>query len=106
MMSDANREIRAMEYQALERRRQTTPRRLMHRLDGMIEELEEMNLDQVSQVPESFIGELRDVGRLVPGSTEPNRWPTTVSAALDYCFDLQDHVRLRHDFGTARNELH
>jgi hypothetical protein len=106
MMSDAIREIRAMEYQALERRRRTTPRRLMHRLDGMIEELEEMNLDRVSQIPESFIAELRDVGCLVSGSTEPNRWPTTVTAALEYCFDLQDHVRLRHDLGTPLNELH
>jgi hypothetical protein len=92
MMSEANREIRMMEAEASERRRQPTARTALHRLDRLIEELEEMNLSDQGDLPESFLEEFSQLRDVLPSAWLQSGWPTSVIAALDRCFELQERL--------------
>jgi hypothetical protein len=98
MMSDANREIRMLEARAALRRRQPTPQGVLHRLDFLIGELEEMNLTEAREVPEAFIAEFDELRRLLPGGRFPRTWPRSVNSLLDCCFDLQGQVLSPHTY--------
>ena len=96
MMSDANREIRMLEARAVQHRREPAPLRVLHHLDFLIGELEEMNLTKTHEVPEAFIAELNEVRLLLPGARCPRPWPRSVNQLLDCCFDLQGQVISPH----------
>ena len=89
MLSDANREIRMMEMLAQERRRRPTRTQLLHHLDSLIAELEEMNLAGFSDIRESVFDELEGLRRYLPPASQPASWPATVNDLLDVCFRLQ-----------------
>jgi hypothetical protein len=92
MMSEANREIRMMEDEASVRRRQPTARAAVHRLDRLIQELEEMNLSDQGELPESFLEEFAQLRDVLPSDWLKSGWPTSVIAALDRCFELQERL--------------
>ncbi|HEY9289500.1 MAG TPA: hypothetical protein VIT43_15910, partial [Candidatus Dormibacteraeota bacterium] len=89
MMADANREIRMMERLAEERRRRPSRTQLLHHLDSLIEELEEMNLASCTEIPADMFGELDGLRRYLPQAGVPASWPATVNDLLEVCFRLQ-----------------
>ena len=89
MLADANREIRMMDMLAQERRRRPSRTQLLHHLDSLIDELEEMNLGGISEIPADLFSELDGLRRYLPRAGVPTTWPATVNDLLDVCFRLQ-----------------
>ena len=89
MLSDANREIRMMDMLAQERRRRPSRTQLLHHLDSLIDELEELNLADFSEIPADVFSELDELRRYLPPANVPASWPATVNELLDACFRLQ-----------------
>jgi hypothetical protein len=102
MLSDANREIRHR-IELEEGRRQAAARRAMPLayIDGLVAELEELNLSGIKDIPADFLAALHHLGDLLPPQAGPPvQWPAGVRQALDQCFELQEALRrqrpLRH----------
>jgi hypothetical protein len=93
MMSVANREIRTMERQADERRRRVTFRDLLHHIDRLVAELEEMNLAGEREVPDEFFLELNGLVDILPSQVAfPATPPHRPSAMMDYLFVLEEQI--------------
>src|SRR5919201_3716767 len=93
MMSVANREIRTMERQADERRRRVTFRDLLHHIDRLVAELEEMNLAGEREVPDEFFLELNGLVDILPSQVAfPATPPHRPSAMIDYLFVLEEQI--------------
>ena len=93
MLSDANREIRMMEMLAQERRRRPSRTQLLHHLDSLIDELEELNLGGFSEIPAGVFSELDGLRRYLPPAAQPASWPATVNELFDVCFRLQSALQ-------------
>jgi hypothetical protein len=95
MMSDANREIRLLERQAEERRRRTTVRDLIHRLDRLVAELEELNIVGEPRAPEWIVAEVDEFeGALAHGALSPTADPK-VGHLMERCFELHEQLLVR-----------
>ena len=95
MMSNANREIRLIEQREAERRRLSAPARAIQYLDQLIEELEEMNLSNIDELPVGFVARFNQLSRFLPLLTARQPRPTRVRVALDRCFELQAQILSR-----------
>ena len=82
-----------MERREAERRARLSVRTSMRYLDGLIEELEQMNLADRVEVPVSFDAELKELRRMLPGLSVPAVWPTRVDRVLARCFQLQAQLQ-------------
>jgi hypothetical protein len=91
MMSDANREIRSAEVEAWQRRQRPTARKAVRYLDHVIEELEELNLCGIKEVPNDVLADLNGLAEFVP-QTPTIQWPTKVSGVLECCFQIQQRL--------------
>lgn len=74
---------------AQERRSRPSRTQLLHHLDSLIEELEQMNLAGFSEIPADVFSELDGLRRYLPEASVPASWPATVNDLLDVCFRLQ-----------------
>jgi hypothetical protein len=93
MMSAANREIRTMERQADERRRHVTFRDLLHLIDQLVAELEEMNLAGEREVPDEFFLELNGLVEVLPSRIAlPAATRHTPNAMMDCLFELEEQI--------------
>ena len=96
MMSEANREIRSLDYVAALRRRRVTARDLVHQLDQLIAELEELNMVGERAVPDWLVTGFSEVASAIPQrlSTSGADHPT-VGGMMEGCFRLQEQLLLR-----------
>ena len=112
MMYEANQEIRWREEENSKRMQERAGSQYpMHYLDRLIEELEEMNLEDKDEVPDSFIEKLKVLSAILPeGVPVPRRWPSRPTRLLDLCFDMQSavlrqiHERQAQEFDDYRDE--
>ena len=95
-----------MERKAAERRRRSTVRDAIAVLDGLIAELEELNLAGFREVPASFRAELDRLADVVPaGLLRTETLPPNVHRMMDYCFELQDRLITRRLLASLLPEL-
>jgi hypothetical protein len=100
MMSDANREIRLLEDQAAERRRRTTVRDLIHRLDRLVAELEELNIAGEPKAPDWIVAELDEVEGALPHGASSPAADRGVSHLMERCFELQGQLLMRRQLAS------
>jgi hypothetical protein len=101
MMSNANREIRWLEQEAELRRQRTTVRDLVHQLDKVIAELEELNMAGDRAVPDWLTSDFTEVESAIPLTPSTSDADlTTVGGLMERCFRLQEQLLVRRQLAS------
>ncbi len=68
-------------------------RRSLQHIDQIIAALEQLHLEDETEVPDSLLPELAELAVQLPPSLQPTRgWPSLIRDVIDQCFDLQEQL--------------